>query len=232
MPLFNLRNVDGTIAGMFYAPSQLAADQAAADASARVTPDAYNKPPFTAEFYADDPEEVEPLAQLPPYLAAPIPDNAGAPIGAQAWTTVTLADALSPGPLTMTDGTDFIQAGDIVEITQRLESGWRPLRPNGTPAYVQNFLGGYLIDGNPLNVILGEPWLPEQWAAIVPAIQSGVVPSPSIQPTPDEIAVLTTGPGVMSAGAADDGFMKFALPATGLAAIGILWAWSKRRKGN
>lgn len=53
-----------------------------------------------------------------------------------------------------------------------------PLREDGTPARVQELRGGFLIDGVPLNVALGEDWDPEQRAMLEPYYAAGQVPRP------------------------------------------------------
>ncbi len=181
--------------------------------------------PLATFFSTSTPRSLDPVtrwtaAVLPPYTAAPIADNVTPQIGPVAWTTVALADALRAGPATMTNGVTLVTETTVEGITQRLENGFQVIRPNGQPAYTQTFLGGYLVDGNPLNVLLGGPWLPEQWAKIVPAIQAGQVPSPSILP-PDQEPV-----------AIDSGMASFAVPLTAAAAIGLLWNWFRKRKGN
>lgn len=54
-----------------------------------------------------------------------------------------------------------------------LQNGGTPYRPNGTPYDVMQFLGGYLFDGCPLNVVLGQGWLAGQQEALQ---QAGITP--------------------------------------------------------
>jgi len=78
-----------------------------------------------------------------------------------------------------------------------LKSGGQALRPNGSVYQFQEFMGGVLLDGCPLNVILGQGWLPGQQDALrlanigsfcAEAAPSGpvmqVFPPPTVQQIP------------------------------------------------
>jgi len=75
----------------------------------------------------------------------------------------------------MPDGTTQMFYGVVPALDQALQAGGKPRRPdlvvNGatvTQGYyiVTTFLGGYLFDGCPLNIIFGQGWLPGQQTAL------------------------------------------------------------------
>lgn len=85
-----------------------------------------------------------------------------------------------------------------------------PLRGDGTEARVQELYGGYVVDGVPLNVLLGGEWLPDQRELLEPYWISGKVPTPAPQylegtpgaepaqaETPPEKGWFATGPGLL-----------------------------------
>lgn len=53
-----------------------------------------------------------------------------------------------------------------------------PLRDDGSAMRVQEFMGGLLVDGMPLGVVFGGPWLAGQREVLAPLIQAGKVPAP------------------------------------------------------
>lgn len=84
---------------------------------------------------------------------------------------------------------------DVGQLNDAIKGGWIPLRPDGTPYKVQSFLGGYLMDGAPLNVWLGLPWYAGQQEALLPYWQNGQIPTPpaailgvQVQPMPADVA--------------------------------------------
>jgi len=66
----------------------------------------------------------------------------------------------------------------VGSLNDAIKLGWIPLRNNGSQFTVQSFLGGFLLDGAPLNVWMGLGWYSGQMAALQPYWQSGQVPIP------------------------------------------------------
>lgn len=63
--------------------------------------------------------------------------------------------------------------------------GFIPIRPDGTPYVVQQFEGGLIFDGAPLNVYFDEVWYQGQQELVGPHWGKDVpVPPPSIQALP------------------------------------------------
>lgn len=92
-----------------------------------------------------------------------------------------------------------VKTGSMAQLNNWLYAQYTPLRDDGTPAMVQVFDGGWLIDGNPLNVWLGCGWLPGQQTVLAPFVTAGEVATP----TKDLTKVLTpaTGPSWLEIGA-------------------------------
>lgn len=74
-------------------------------------------------------------------------------------------------------------------------SGYIPLRSDNTPYRIQEFQGGYLLDGAPLNVFIENRWFEGQMEALAPFWDSGQIPPPSAEvlatgtvPMPDDVA--------------------------------------------
>ncbi len=72
--------------------------------------------------------------------------------------------------------------------------GWVPVHSDGSPYVVQEFMGGYLLDGAPLNVYIEGQWYDGQKQALQPEWTSGRVPTPStavlnvgVVPMPPEV---------------------------------------------
>jgi len=61
----------------------------------------------------------------------------------------------------------------------------QPIKPDGSAYTVTSFLGGFLLDGCPLNVILGQGWLPGQIDALK---GGGILPTCLIPGTYDYVA--------------------------------------------
>jgi hypothetical protein len=57
--------------------------------------------------------------------------------------------------------------------------GYIPIRPDNQPYIVQEFEGGYLLDGAPLNVYIEGRWFDGQQALLEPYWNSGQVPTPT-----------------------------------------------------
>jgi hypothetical protein len=53
-----------------------------------------------------------------------------------------------------------------------------PIREDGSPFKVQKFEGGYLLDGAPINVWMGEGWFSGQQELLRPLWASGEIPTP------------------------------------------------------
>jgi len=76
--------------------------------------------------------------------------------------------------------------------------GYIPLRADGTPMKVQSLEGGLLLDGAPLNVLLGSGWYQGQMELLQPLWANGTVPRPpaavlgvEVLPMPPAIAAQT-----------------------------------------
>ena len=67
---------------------------------------------------------------------------------------------------------------DVGQLDGALLAGFIPIRADGTAFKVQSFLGGYLLDGAPLNVWLGLGWYAGQQEALQPYWQNGQIPVP------------------------------------------------------
>jgi hypothetical protein len=67
---------------------------------------------------------------------------------------------------------------DVGQLNEALKNGYIPIRSDGSPYKVQSFLGGYLLDGAPLNVWLGLGWYQGQQEALQPYWQNGQIPIP------------------------------------------------------
>ena len=87
---------------------------------------------------------------------------------------------------------------DMVTLANAMSAyGYIPVRPDGTPYVVQNFDGGIIFDGAPLNCYLDGVWYEGQQEAISPHWGKDVpVPSNAIQalpvvPMPSDIAAST-----------------------------------------
>lgn len=57
--------------------------------------------------------------------------------------------------------------------------GFIPIRSDGSSYKVQVFEGGYLLDGAPINAVMGGYWFTGQQQALLPYWQAGTVPTPS-----------------------------------------------------
>lgn len=84
---------------------------------------------------------------------------------------ITAADPASKATYVFTDAGQMHNA-----IKNR---GYIPIRPDGTPFIVQEFEGGYLLDGAPMNVYTDEQWFEGQRELLEPYWTSGTIPTPS-----------------------------------------------------
>lgn len=66
----------------------------------------------------------------------------------------------------MPDGSNQQFSGISTDLQNAILAGGRPMRPDGSFYATQLFMGGWLFDNCPLNVILGEGWLPGQLDAL------------------------------------------------------------------
>lgn len=73
----------------------------------------------------------------------------------------------------------FVEVGLLANAIK--EFGFIPLRVDGAPFRVQEFEGGYLLDGAPINVWMGQGWFEGQRELLEPHWRNGTVPVP-----PDE----------------------------------------------
>lgn len=125
------------------------------------------------------------VQQLPATLISYTIVSGGSPAATSAAAT-TAATATLPAPSSDLLGNTVpledpsghpVQTNSMFQLGSWLAAGYTPLRANGTPGQVQQFLGGWLIDGNPLNVWLGLGWLPGQQDALAAAVTAGTVPA-------------------------------------------------------
>lgn len=64
-------------------------------------------------------------------------------------------------------------------LAQAIQKGETPFRPDGTPFSVREFLGGYLLDGLPINVWVLGTWIEGQKEALQPEWTAGRIPRPA-----------------------------------------------------
>jgi len=82
----------------------------------------------------------------------------------------------TPGPITVVmPGGAYRTLTTLEDLSAAIEAGAQVLRDDGSAAVIQRFLGGLLVDGNPLNVILGFGWIDGQWEALQEGLQTGEV---------------------------------------------------------
>ncbi len=81
------------------------------------------------------------------------------------------------------------QTRDYATIDRLLDAGFIPMRPDGSPYERYPFMGGVLLDGSPLNVILGQGWISTQKELLVPLIESGQIPTPLLWSSPATISI-------------------------------------------
>ena len=70
----------------------------------------------------------------------------------------------------------FTNTGQLAHAIQ--DYGYIPLRTTGEPFTVQMFEGGYLLDGAPINVWMGDGWYAGQQELLRPYWSSGSIPTP------------------------------------------------------
>jgi hypothetical protein len=71
--------------------------------------------------------------------------------------------------------TDIGQLHDAIKTR-----GYIPVRPDNTAYRVQEFEGGYLLDGAPLNVYIQDRWFDGQTELLQPYWESGAIPQPPL----------------------------------------------------
>jgi hypothetical protein len=81
--------------------------------------------------------------------------------------------AADPASKTAYVFTEVAQLHDAIKMY-----GFIPLDANGAQMRVQEFEGGYLLNGAPINVWMGQGWYSGQQEALRPYWQSGQVPTP------------------------------------------------------
>lgn len=70
--------------------------------------------------------------------------------------------------------TDVGQLNDAIKTR-----GYIPIRSDNTPFVIQEFEGGYLLDGAPLNVYIDERWFDGQQELLRPYWEGGQIPMPT-----------------------------------------------------
>lgn len=138
---------------------------------------------FQADFFLSPPPTItggidavtRTTATATPVVTAPAGDIIG-----------TKDVALAMGP-----GEQPIVTRSLYQIGDLLAAGYRILRQDGTLANMTTFQGGWLADGEPLNVVLGRGWVPGQQEALVAA---------GITPVTDLTKVFSTGPSKLVVG--------------------------------
>lgn len=96
----------------------------------------------------------------------------------------------------------------IKEIGDAIAAGGTAYRPNGTPYQHRSAFGGDLLDGCPLNVVLGLPWIPGQLEALKEMGLSCVLPSSA----PVSATVETCSASICGPAAGPSGPIAAALP--------------------
>jgi hypothetical protein len=110
----------------------------------------------------------------------------------------------TPGPITVVmPGGAYRTLTTLEDLGAAIEAGAAVLRDDGSAAVIQRFMGGVLVDGNPLNVILGLGWIDGQWDALQQGLQTGEV---TMEPT---AAPPTAFPWYWIAAAAAAAFVLF-----------------------
>lgn len=100
----------------------------------------------------------------------------------------------------MPDGTNQEFSGISIELQNAILAGGRPMRPDGSFYSVQQFMGGWLFDNCPLNVILGQGWIEGQMealknAGLTPYCPQYVPPNQIAQPAPPPALSQVPAPG-------------------------------------
>lgn len=92
----------------------------------------------------------------------------------------------------MPDGSMRSFSGISTDLQDAILANGQPLRPDGTPYRTEQFMGGWLFDGCPLNVIFGNGWIAGQKEALIAA---GRLPQcPQVGPTTEGFGPAPTGP--------------------------------------
>lgn len=104
----------------------------------------------------------------------------------------------------MPDGSSRVFNSIDESLNQALHQGGKVI-VNGQPIAPQQFQGGWLVNGQPLNVLLGQPLLPEQQAVMqtpeylslgqAASSASGIPPTGPAQPIPPAPAIPSTSGG-------------------------------------
>ncbi len=68
--------------------------------------------------------------------------------------------------------------------------GYIPLAPDGSPLLVQQFEGGYLLQGAPINVWMGKGWYSGQRELLEPYWQAGTIPTPPASITGAQVVAM------------------------------------------
>jgi hypothetical protein len=92
---------------------------------------------------------------------------------------------ITPGIVTIsTVSGSTATVATLEELGAAINAGASVLRNDGSAAVIQPFMGGVLVDGNPLQVLLGEPWLPGQWEAVQEGLRTGELAiAPTLPPS-------------------------------------------------
>lgn len=118
----------------------------------------------------------------------------------------------------------FTDVGSLANAIQNYQ--FIPVRSDGSPFKVQEFEGGYLLDGAPLNVWFGLGWYTGQQALLQPLWANGTIPTPPQAQLTAQVVAMPTGLATQTAAylaQASSGLFGLSWPVLiGLAAVGFM----------
>lgn len=117
-----------------------------------------------------------------------------------------------------------VETDDYEKIDRLLNSGYIPIRGDGEPYTVFPFMGGILLDGTPLNVILGQGWIETQKEVLIPLIEAGDIPEPENWAADATISLDALPDAVTFAGFGGAGWLPI------VAGLGLLWVFFGKSK--
>lgn len=180
--------------------------------------------------YIDSFQPIAPAAPVPAPAAttpATLPAPAAGTTTAPAVIQLTTAPAVPPVPpdtvipppqsVTVVIGGKLRTVSTQADLQAVLDAGGTVRRDDGSGATIQNIKApgwtqnAWLVDGNPLNVVLGQGWLPGQRELVAELVGAGQVPAPTLSNQPDVVS-----PSL------------FASPWAWAAGLGLLWFLKRR----